>query len=1309
MKLINFFLSRILLLFAFVATLVMKAQYSNYSKSYNWDKFAIHNSSGGGGTVSWGINNNIFSITFSAGFTETYLKEGKVTSAEYNGILPNTEIPLPAGNMLIGKGYRFFIVDNQICIYHENPQPLTVFYGTISVDLTAPNTIPANISEYLTNWTSQNSIKTVEYLSEQGESGKKRTSIMYYDGLGRKLQNVMQGATPLEKDVAIPFEYDDYGREPKDYLPIPTTQNNGLWVNQNSLSSLASTFYNNEPAFSEKNYEESPLNKILKQAHPGTDWKKDSGHELKYEYDVNSDADGVKKYNVDLAYNASTYLPSVWFSSTYAIGSLIKKVIKTEDWTPADGNNNTSENYVDKEGKTVLQRRYINGSKADTYYIYDIYGNITYVIPPLASEAVKNTTTGLFPDAILNNLCYQYQYDYKNRLVEKKLPGKGWEYMVYDKADRLILTQDAVMKPQGKWLLTKYDVFGRVIYTGILASTAKRSVLQDLIKDLVITEPRSTQGFIRNGMTVYYVNNYFMVDTESILSVNYYDTYPSYSFNPPFPSTIQGIPTLTETLSPEGRSTKGLPVMSMVKNIEDDNWTKNYTYYDSKGRAIGTHSINHLGGYTKTESRLDFAGVVQTAITKHKRVESNTERTITENFEYDHQNRLLIHKHQVDSNPTEILTQNKYNELSQLESKKVGGINVTSPLQQVDYKYNIRGWVTHVNNPENLGADLFGYSMKHTSPNFNTGTFSRYNGNITEIDWKMASDNILKRYSYKYDALNRLTLGLYSEPNSTVPNHIFYNEESLYDLNGNITNILRNTKGFFNGAELIDDLTYHYTGNRLDSVFDESSNYSGYPIGGNTIGYNENGNIKDHLDKGILQIDYNYINLPNYIKFDRSVTRDFGELVYVNTKYTYRSDGLKLQKVYNSLSGRFGRDVLNITDYLDGFQYRWTFGEPSQNTGLQFTPTSEGYFDFIKNKYIYNYTDHLGNVRVSYFNSDSGIKVIEENNYYPFGLQHDDQNQSDGNPSYKYKYNGKELQYETGMYDYGARFYMPDLGRWGSHDPLSDATFQPYNYANNNPISFNDPTGMIAQQPEIHASIGVTKNKNGEYEIISAKNDGDFGIYLANANGSYDINKSKRVGTLNNSFDFLLTNDDTGTFQKGVAKTSKGTNIVLAPTLNLGLILNQYGYNTNNDIDNFYLDLMNLAYMSANYKEGGNMGKLDLKKSLELEMYTPVKAGNNITSLRAASNILFGYNMRRIYDKYSGNSNFRDKFPTAGDFYTYAMQAVGGYNQFQNNRNGFFSGNGYNKGFPFYGEHTYSGMNIYRGYFHQFTNQKIHK
>ena len=114
-------------------------------------------------------------------------------------------------------------------------------------------------------------------------------------------------------------------------------------------------------------------------------------------------------------------------------------------------------------------------------------------------------------------------------------------------------------------------------------------------------------------------------------------------------------------------------------------------------------------------------------------------------------------------------------------------------------------------------------------------------------------------------------------------------------------------------------------------------------------------------------------------------------------------------------------------------------------------------------------------------------EIVEVNNYYPFGLLHNYTATTQN--AYQYKYNGKELQ-ETGMYDYGARFYMPDLGRWGVVDPKAELMrrWSPYNYTFDNPIRFVDPDGRAPEWIRGTDGKKVTYKQNADGTLTWSKN-----------------------------------------------------------------------------------------------------------------------------------------------------------------------------------------------------------------------------
>ena len=186
----------------------------------------------------------------------------------------------------------------------------------------------------------------------------------------------------------------------------------------------------------------------------------------------------------------------------------------------------------------------------------------------------------------------------------------------------------------------------------------------------------------------------------------------------------------------------------------------------------------------------------------------------------------------------------------------------------------------------------------------------KYNGNIAEVDWKtgVSANESLKRYGYVYDKLNRLSAGFYQ--NSTNPSLREYYEKATYDLNGNIKTIQRTAQRMGPTALLIDNLTYDYENsnmsNRLQKVKDAVTLSQGFPYKATptNIGYDDNGNMTSFPDKNISSIQYNYLNLPKKITQNSNVT-----------DYVYRADGVKVKKLFGGLQ----------TDYLDGFQYKFTY------------------------------------------------------------------------------------------------------------------------------------------------------------------------------------------------------------------------------------------------------------------------------------------------------------------------------------------------------------------------------------------------
>jgi len=869
-------------------------------------------------------------------------------------------------------------------------------------------------------------------------------SVIYFDGLGRPVQTIDIGQGGDGSDIVTHVEYDGFGRQEKEYLPfvLPNTSNQYPKIDSQTALNNTMNFYGNEKyentanPFSQKKMENSPLNRVLKQAAPGI-WGMDMGHEIKLDYQTNINNE-VRLFEVITTWNQSAglYDISFWDNGYYDKNELYKTITYDENsaYNPAEEDGSTIE-FKDKEGKVVLKRTYESKIKHDTYYVYDEYGNLTYVIPPKAD--------GTITDEVLNDLCYQYKYDYRNRRVEKKLPGKQWEFFVYDRLNRTIAAGPSNSPFQDDasvgWLMTKYDHIGREIYTGwdsAIINTDERYKLQQIQNETQILVSKKSSGTIE-GISV--TDSKLPPSSFKILTVTYYDDhgFPTAAYKP---STIQVQQVLyTNTRLLTGTWKRVITKASVVLG------ETNTVFYDLKWRPIANYTSNYLGGYTNIESKLDFTGKINYTATSHIAASGIRGVNFVNNFTYSAQDRLLTTEHMFGGSVKELLAENTYDVLGQLTSKKVGN-TASNPLQKIDYRYNIRGWLTEINNVKDLQQDtdpkdLFAFKINYNKVEGNaTVAKELYNGNIAETFWASNSDGgTFRGYGYQYDHLNRLKNATYQTPKLT-DNKNYFGESMDYDKNGNIKKLERKFMAGISSnpyADNMDNLGYFYkdNSNQLMKVTDATNNPQGFKDdsdGTNDFeddyAYDDNGNLIKDQNKNITAITYNHLNLPKKITFGTGNTID----------YIYNAIGEKLEKNVTE------NGIVTNTKYLTGFQYK--------NDVLQFFPTAEGYVRNTSTNpstyalgYVYNYTDHLGNVRVSYAKKGNGIEILEENNYYPFGLKHQGYNTDNLQPAYKYKHQGQERQDELGLNwdSFKWRNYMPDLGRFFNIDPLAEK--YPYN------------------------------------------------------------------------------------------------------------------------------------------------------------------------------------------------------------------------------------------------------------------------
>lgn len=834
------------------------------------------------------------------------------------------------------------------------------------------------------------------------------TNISYLDGYGREIQSVSVRQSPMKRDIVQIYQYDGLGREAKKFLPFTIGGgNNGTYVTNPETSLL--NFYNISPRvvetsfpFAEVIYEKSPLSRIIESGNFGEAWQINSGSTIKVKFELN-DQDEILlwKLNIDgaSAMSASSieYHPAnsltkysvtdengqtVWEYKN-VLGQIICRRVQTlmsgegiSSYSWYNGIGQFTDNELDFLPNQIPSWRFL-----DYYFIYDDFGQLIYEVPAIAVIAMSgnyqfSSTSGSLNYTVFDGYILANRYDLKGRLIESKMAGESWSRYVYNNLDQLIATQ----KPSSslftqEWEFAKYDVFGRIIQSGLFSTSLSRQQIQDNQNALSMNFWESKTG----NPTTPYTNVAFPLDYSQLYFEKYYD---DYQFN------TSGFAYNNSSAS---RSVIGKVTGEKILVLDNslNQYIRSVNYYNQEGLLTVYFKTHILGGFEKVESFYDYQGR-PTQI--KKQVNLNGTVGIIKRFEYDHAGRITRTFHKIGTDEEVMLSKHYYNELGQLVKKHLHITDETNAgMQIVDYRYNERGWLTKINNAElvddgdNLESwDVFGEEIiYHDQTRFQSNRMemiSQYNGNIAAIKWKtnrnpeFGGDELSGHsYVYRYDALGQMTGAFYAASFETyIDNYSnrcnMWDETISYDSNGNLLNINRNRgindQGVLLTSPLAMDrmtLSYSSNSNFLISISDyaqtqwiPNEKYTHFIDGQNSsieYSYDKRGRLIEDLNKGLSSIEYNKIDLVSQVN----------------------SGSEQVSFVWDAAGNKLSKTAGNSTIYYIGeIEY--------SNNVVQSIATSEGLArcpncmlsggDW---KYDYYLTDHLGNVRAVITEEESEI------------------------------------------------------------------------------------------------------------------------------------------------------------------------------------------------------------------------------------------------------------------------------------------------------------------------------------------------